>query len=443
MKIKYITYIILGFNPIVAQTLVTPSGTVGTSATANTGIGTTQPQVLLELSTASTGTQEILRLTNRSGAIGDGSAINFNYGADGISNSIARIYSYATGSNAGDLRFGTSNGSYTFTDRMAILANGNVVIGGNYTSYKFDVQGATPGAGHSRFLNTNGSIYFDIEGTVAGSNNSAIVRLRNGGATTAMIFSNGAANDLNIATGTNGGVTAMRIDANANVGLGTTNPFAKLAIERSGGDQVIVRYNDGNARSGFYTGATSGSTFVGGNLTHASGNIFNYDKTGLMWHLGNPSGQSFFGIGVGSGISGSSAGTDGNNYMRLVIDSSGNVGIGTTSPTHKLAVNGSVRAKEVIVDTGWSDYVFSAEYRLAPLSEVETHIQAKKHLPGIPSANEVEAQGVSLGEMQSALLAKIEELTLHLIAQEKRIGQQSARIEKLEAENRLLLQPRR
>jgi len=99
----------------------------------------------------------------------------------------------------------------------------------------------------------------------------------------------------------------------------------------------------------------------------------------------------------------------------------GNVGIGTTNPTYKLSVNGTVRAKEVIVDTGWSDYVFAEGYRLAPLSEVETHIKEHKHLPGIPSAAKVEQEGVSLGEMQALLLAKIEELTLHQIAQEKEI----------------------
>jgi len=103
----------------------------------------------------------------------------------------------------------------------------------------------------------------------------------------------------------------------------------------------------------------------------------------------------------------------------------GNVGIGTTSSSHKLAVNGTVRAKEVIVDTGWSDYVFAEEYRLAPLSEVEAHIKEHKHLPGIPSAAKVEQEGVSLGEMQALLLAKIEELTLHLIEQERRVEQQA------------------
>ena len=66
--------------------------------------------------------------------------------------------------------------------------------------------------------------------------------------------------------------------------------------------------------------------------------------------------------------------------------------------------------------------MFDDSYRLAPLSEVESHIKAEKHLPGIPSAAEVAEHGVSMGDMQSKLLAKVEELTLHLIAQEKEIA---------------------
>jgi hypothetical protein len=107
----------------------------------------------------------------------------------------------------------------------------------------------------------------------------------------------------------------------------------------------------------------------------------------------------------------------------LSVRETGNIGVGTSNPTHKLSVNGTIKTKEVIVETvGWSDHVFADDYALQPLAEVETHIKERKHLPGIPSAKEVAAQGVSIGEMQAKLLAKIEEITLHQIAQQKEIA---------------------
>lgn len=109
------------------------------------------------------------------------------------------------------------------------------------------------------------------------------------------------------------------------------------------------------------------------------------------------------------------------------------VGIGTDTPTHNLSVNGAIRAKEVIVDTGWADYVFASEYRLAPLAEVEQHIKEKGRLPDVPSAKQVAEQGVSVGESQALLLRKVEELTLHLIAQDKEMVRLRGEIAELKA----------
>jgi hypothetical protein len=97
------------------------------------------------------------------------------------------------------------------------------------------------------------------------------------------------------------------------------------------------------------------------------------------------------------------------------------VGIGTTNPQYLLSVKGTVGAEEFIVtNTGWSDYVFQPGYRLQPLSEVNAYIQANHHLPNIPSEAEVKEKGANVGDMQTKLLAKIEELTLHLIQIEAR-----------------------
>jgi hypothetical protein len=114
--------------------------------------------------------------------------------------------------------------------------------------------------------------------------------------------------------------------------------------------------------------------------------------------------------------------TFGASQEGLFVNPNGNIGIGTTNPSSKLAVNGNIRAKEVKVEiNGWSDFVFARDYKLLPLQEIENHIQEKGHLPGIPPEAEVKTNGIDLGEMNAKLLQKIEELTLHLIRQQKDI----------------------
>lgn len=129
----------------------------------------------------------------------------------------------------------------------------------------------------------------------------------------------------------------------------------------------------------------------------------------------------------------------GTNSTRHPIYFSKNVGIGTTNPDGwELAVNGKIRAKEIKVETGWSDFVFYDDYQLPTLQEVEKHIKEKGHLKDIPSAKEVEKNGIYLGEMDSKLLQKIEELTLYTIQQEKKIKElESLNAKLLEIQKRL------
>lgn len=91
----------------------------------------------------------------------------------------------------------------------------------------------------------------------------------------------------------------------------------------------------------------------------------------------------------------------------------------------QISNNGIVRAREIIVDleTNWPDYVFQKNYSLPSLKSVESFIQSEGHLPNIPAASVMEKDGISLGEMNRILLEKVEELTLYLIDQNKRIEQ--------------------
>jgi len=84
--------------------------------------------------------------------------------------------------------------------------------------------------------------------------------------------------------------------------------------------------------------------------------------------------------------------------------------------------NGTLFSREIKVNLiNWPDFVFKKDYTLQPLSEVENYVQNNGHLPDVPSAKEIEENGLDLGEINKILMQKLEELTLHLIAQEKRI----------------------
>lgn len=112
-----------------------------------------------------------------------------------------------------------------------------------------------------------------------------------------------------------------------------------------------------------------------------------------------------------------------------------NLGIGTTNPgSWKLAVKGKIRAEEIKVETGWADYVFKEDYDLPTLEEVEKHIKEKGHLINIPSAKEVEENGIQLGEMNKLLLEKIEELTLYVIQVKNENDRLKLDMEKLKSE---------
>ncbi len=78
--------------------------------------------------------------------------------------------------------------------------------------------------------------------------------------------------------------------------------------------------------------------------------------------------------------------------------------------------------------TSWSDFVFSKDYKLRSLSEVEQYYTSNHHLPDVPSASQVSADGIDVAKMDATLLQKIEELTLYVVAQQKEINALNARL---------------
>jgi hypothetical protein len=165
-----------------------------------------------------------------------------------------------------------------------------------------------------------------------------------------------------------------------NVGIGTTSPVANLQVigapsNSSGGSLIIGSTNATNLRLGYNT---------------------NYSW--IQSHMGLP----LYINELGNDL--------------ILNPNAGRIGIGTTSPSEKLSVNGNIKAQKLIVtQNGWSDYVFESSYRLKPLLQVEQFIKENKHLPDIPSAKDVADKGVDIGNSQALLLKKIEELTLYMI----------------------------
>jgi hypothetical protein len=141
------------------------------------------------------------------------------------------------------------------------------------------------------------------------------------------------------------------------------------------------------------------------------GNIVHSYKTTIDKYVNN-AGQSYTYTAYynGSGL----------NYFN------GNIAIGTyDNKGYRLAVNGSaIFTKVKVMPYPWPDYVFNSSYRLRPLSEVEQYIQEHHHLPEVPSAEEVKKDGIDVGDNQAVLLKKIEELTLYVIEQNKKLENQ-------------------
>ena len=171
---------------------------------------------------------------------------------------------------------------------------------------------------------------------------------------------------------------------------------------------------------------TSHKHNYGGSIMWLSDNLSNSDKrfAQISGHIRNREGYITFNTRKESDSPGF--------FNSMIFNENGNLGIGTANPNGwRLAVNGKIKAKEIKVETGWRDSVFCNNYTLPTLKEVENHINEEGHLKDIPSAKEVEKNGISLGEMDSKLLQKIEELTLYTIQQQKEIEVLKSLVNKL------------
>lgn len=235
------------------------------------------------------------------------------------------------------------------------------------------------------------------------------------------------------------GTERFTVMPGGNVGIGTSNPRAlfDVAGDISNGrlGSVLGRLPEGND--------IGDGTLLGVRGYATQGVVFNTKSFAIEHSFYGEINSSINFFRGGDTHGGYITFNTNTNVEKMRITTDGNVGIGTTSPdpSFKLSVNGNIRSKEVKVEAGWADYVFKKDYQLKSLSDVEAYIAKNGHLPDIPSEAEVKKNGVNVGETESLLLKKIEELTLYLIEKNKEVKSQQAGL-KAQADRNVELEAR-
>lgn len=225
------------------------------------------------------------------------------------------------------------------------------------------------------------------------------------------------------------------VNYNGSIGIGVSNPTQRLEIS---GNIKLINY----AYQEFNIGNTKGYIWGNHDYNGSSGLfqddlVFSANWQGVNSNTDNITNESAFlrnaaislgrhGIRFFTSTNSTSAPT-----AKVTITSDGMFGIGTSSPAYILDVIGTIRAREIKVDLNGADFVFEKDYKLMPLNELEKFVKEQKHLPEIAPAKEMEKNGTELGDLNSKLLQKIEEMTLYIIEQNKTNEQQNKMIEEL------------
>jgi len=242
--------------------------------------------------------------------------------------------------------------------------------------------------------------------------------------------------------------------ANGKVGIGTSSPEAQLTIDPpANNDGSFLRMGELVGSQQRYFNFGSSSSYVNFTMYGQNSTLRHYFQTNSVrtfFASHDPNGTEFFKVNSSSDeafmhlakenskmvIGGYASYLDSEGYKFIVKDGKalieGNIitdsriGIGTDLffdglTNYRLSVNGKIRATGIKVYNTWADFVFEDTYKLPTLAEVEQYIETNGHLKDIPSAQEVEVNGIDLGEMNKLLLQKIEELTLYVIELNKEI----------------------
>lgn len=405
------------------------------SVAQNVGIGTTTPAARLDVKTTS----------NYVGQFNGASPMYMGiFEAD-----VYRGYWGSYSGAAEDVDFGTGAGNTTGKLHLTIQANPKVTIN---PAGQVGIGTTNP----SHLLHINGGDLFV-------QSSSGLIRFGYQGANEWQMATTGAGADLRWYTTTDGGVNITPrhyFSQNGNMGIGgfsgpgvplgrldvigagTTSSTNTFLLRNSNGDTLMRMRDDGRMGIG-YNGTTygrqinlggTGINFYTSNEVAFGGAVFPTDTSLVIWSNSNA-----------------------NNYL-VFQPSWGNTGVGTYTPNAKFHVNGAqligsnsariatgyalsvdgkiISETSTVLDSGsWPDYVFDDDYKMMTLEEVEKYIREQKHLPNVPSAQEIKNKGIDLGDMSKRLMEKVEELTLHLIEMKKENKDLKERIEQLEKKN--------
>lgn len=444
-------------NGIARMTILNGNGYIG--------LGTNSPRFPLDVKTSEDFEGNNLYVGNRrlylAGITGTGSQM---YGGLVLTNqgNGGRSLDFVVGNNDFDVNTTPENRA------MSIMSSGNVGIGTNAPNYKLEIEKSNA-ANNTEYLlgafNHSGNAGGIYIGYIGNGTDAQEAVLRSGG-------------NINLNLGTSAYRNAMTVsNSNGNVGIGTAAPDEKFHVNGTttivadigsptnphyqiGSHTLELQNNDeGDVVLAFHRAGYSSAHIKHNNSGEL---ILSSSGTPTKEHfLINSEGQVAIGaatsdqkltVGGSINVGGtenaqvrvrhvngkSHTSTDlGNLYLNYTSEYPvyvgqasneadlyvfGKVGIGTSNPTEAMEVNGIIRSKEILVEASpWPDYVFAPEYNLRSLTETKAFIEENHHLPGIPSAAEVEENGIAVGDMQAKLLQKIEELTLYVIDQGQQI----------------------
>jgi hypothetical protein len=382
-RLIVVVFLFLGLSQFAFAQWTISGGNIYNSNTGNVGIGTGAGPVTWKFELVGNGqiirnvtatSFTSLRLYNNQNS--NVRSLEIDYSGSSYSGSI--LSGGATGEAASitttgayPLMFGTGN-----SFKMILTSAGNLGLGTNAPANKLEVTNTTTNR-IAAVVPTDVQTGFRVQRT---GTNATDWEVYVPTGSTGLRFRNAAF-----------GSDVLSFTNTGNVGIGTTSPSTKFEV--TGISRISA---GGYLQVGPLNQSTDNFGYV------SSGGYLN--GTGLKFETTN-------GAGSTAGLT------------RMTILNNGKVGIGTMNPDELLTVNGKVHATEVRIDLSvpGPDYVFEKGYNLLPLEDVRAYIERHRHLPDVPSAAEMEKNGVNISEMNMILLRKVEELTLHVIELQEQI----------------------